>query len=159
MQSRLLSGSSQDVVALGLGCIAAYVERLSILIFGCHVYLNLKPASLLEVPVCKTKELSSPPHKCSTTKEIEQIIKSLKKTHMGTTIFLQSSPLNYICNKILFYSVFATLNKWFRANQLFLNFNKTNYLHFTTKRNVSVNFKIGFDNNLSPIAPTQYSWG
>jgi hypothetical protein len=24
---------------------------------------------------------------------------------------------------------------------------------------VSVNFKIGFDNNLSPIAPTQYSWG
>jgi len=43
--------------------------------------------------------------------------------------------------------VFATLNKWLRANQLSLNFNKTNYVHFTTKRNMSVNLKIGFNNN------------
>jgi hypothetical protein len=28
-----------------------------------------------------------------------------------------------------------------------LNFNKTNYVHFTTKRNVLVNLKIGFNNN------------
>ena len=27
--------------------------------------------------------------------------------------------------------VFTTLNKWLRANQLSLNFNKTNYVHFT----------------------------
>jgi len=33
------------------------------------------------------------------------------------------------------------------ANQLSLNFNKTNYLHFTTKRNMTVNLKIGFNNN------------
>jgi hypothetical protein len=32
--------------------------------------------------------------------------------------------------------VFTTLNKWLRANQLFLNDNKTNYVHFTTKRNM-----------------------
>ena len=44
--------------------------------------------------------------------------------------------------------VFATLNKWFRANQLSLNFSKTNYVHFTTKRNMSVNLKIGFYNDL-----------
>jgi hypothetical protein len=44
--------------------------------------------------------------------------------------------------------VFATLNKCFRANQFSLNINKTNYVHFTTKINVSVNFKIGFNNNL-----------
>jgi len=44
--------------------------------------------------------------------------------------------------------IFAALNKWFRANQLSLNFNKTNYVHFTTKRNMSVNYKIGFNNNL-----------
>ena len=43
--------------------------------------------------------------------------------------------------------VFITLNKWLRANQLSLNFNKTNYVHFTTKRNMSVNLKIGFNNN------------
>ena len=44
--------------------------------------------------------------------------------------------------------VFATLSKWFTANQLSLNFNKTNYAPFTTKRNMSVNFKIDFNNNL-----------
>jgi len=43
--------------------------------------------------------------------------------------------------------VFITLNKWLRANQLALNFNKTNYVHFTTKRNMSVNLKTGFNNN------------
>jgi hypothetical protein len=42
---------------------------------------------------------------------------------------------------------FYNLNKWLRANQLSLNFNKTNYVQFTTKRNMSVNLKIGFNNN------------
>jgi len=44
--------------------------------------------------------------------------------------------------------VFVTLNKWFRANQLSLNFNKTNNIHFTTKRNMTINIKICFKNNL-----------
>ena len=48
--------------------------------------------------------------------------------------------------------VFTTLNKWLRANKLSL---KTNYVHFTTKKNRSVNFKIGFNNNFI----TQNSWG
>ena len=43
--------------------------------------------------------------------------------------------------------VFTTLYKWLGANQLSLNFNKTNYVHFTTTRNVSVNLGIGFNNN------------
>ena len=43
--------------------------------------------------------------------------------------------------------VFTTLNKWLRANQLSLNFNKTNYVHCTVKRNMSVNLKVGFNNN------------
>jgi len=38
--------------------------------------------------------------------------------------------------------VFATLNKWFRANLLSLNFNKTNYVHSATKRNMSVNSQL-----------------
>jgi hypothetical protein len=44
--------------------------------------------------------------------------------------------------------VFGTLNKCFRANQLSLSLIKTNYLHFTAKRNMSVNLQIGFNNNL-----------
>jgi len=43
--------------------------------------------------------------------------------------------------------VFTTLNKWLGANQLSLNFKKSNYVHFTTKRNMSVNLQIGFNNN------------
>jgi len=45
--------------------------------------------------------------------------------------------------------VFTTLNKWLRANQLSLNFNKTNSVHFSTKRNMTVNLKIGFITNSS----------
>ena len=44
--------------------------------------------------------------------------------------------------------VFVTLNKWFKANQLLQNFNKTNYIHPATKRNMLFNLKIGFNNNL-----------
>jgi len=33
------------------------------------------------------------------------------------------------------------------GNQLSLNFNKTNYVHFRIKINMSVNLKIGFNNN------------
>jgi len=42
--------------------------------------------------------------------------------------------------------VFTTLNKWLRANHLSLNFNKTNYVNFTAKRNMTVNLKTGFNN-------------
>jgi hypothetical protein len=43
------------------------------------------------------------------------------------------------------YIVFTTLNKWLTANQSSLNFNKTNYTQ--SMRNVSVNLKIGVNNN------------
>jgi hypothetical protein len=35
-----------------------------------------------------------------------------------------------------------------QSNQFSLNFNKTNYIHFTNKRNMSVHLKIGSNNNL-----------
>jgi hypothetical protein len=44
-------------------------------------------------------------------------------------------------------TVFTTLNKWLGENQLSLNFHKTNYVHFTTNNNMSVNLQIGFNNN------------
>ena len=59
-------------------------------------------------------------------------------------LFAHSNAINFNNN---IHIVFVTLNKWFRANQLSLNFNKKNYVHFTTKRNVSVDLKIGFNNN------------
>ena len=60
------------------------------------------------------------------------------------TLFAHSNPTDF--NKNI-YIVFITSNQWLRANHLSLNFNKTNYVHFTTKRNMSINLKIGFNNN------------
>jgi hypothetical protein len=45
------------------------------------------------------------------------------------------------------HKIFTTLNKWLRADQLCLNFNKTNYVHFTANRNMTVNLIIEFNNN------------
>ena len=60
-------------------------------------------------------------------------------------LFAHSNLIDFNKNIHIF---FASSNKWFRANHLSLNFNKTNYIHFTTKRNMSVNFKIGFNDSL-----------
>ena len=51
-------------------------------------------------------------------------------------LFAHSHPIDF--NKNIFI-VFTTLNKWLRANQLSSKCNKTNYVHCTTKRNMSVN--------------------
>jgi len=61
------------------------------------------------------------------------------------SISFTHSDLRYFNKNISI--VFTTLNKWLGANQLCLNFNKTNYVHFTTKRNISVNLQIGFNSN------------
>jgi hypothetical protein len=58
-----------------------------------------------------------------------------------TSILFASSNL-IDCNKNI-HIVFETLNEWFKSNQLSLNFSKTNYIHFATKRNISINLKIG----------------
>jgi len=69
-------------------------------------------------------------------------------------LFAHSNPTDF--NKNI-YIVFINLNKWLRANQLSLNFKKTNYVHFTTKRNMSVNLKIGFNNNfITNISYTKF---
>jgi hypothetical protein len=43
-------------------------------------------------------------------------------------------------------SIFETLNKWFKANQLTLNFDKTHYIHFVTKKDKSAKLMIGYNN-------------
>jgi hypothetical protein len=47
----------------------------------------------------------------------------------SSILFAHSNLMDFNKN---FHIVFVTLNKSFRANQLSLNFNKTNYVHFTT---------------------------
>ena len=70
-----------------------------------------------------TKPYLSMEYKCVTTRELERIIKSLKtKSSYGydkiSTKILKisgpfiSSPLSYICNKILFWGVFPVRLKY-----------------------------------------------
>jgi hypothetical protein len=44
------------------------------------------------------------------------------------------------------HSIFETLNKLFKANQLNLNFDKTHYIHFVTKKDKSAKLMIGYNN-------------
>jgi hypothetical protein len=41
--------------------------------------------------------------------------------------------------------VFQKINKWFQANLLTLNFNKTNFIHFSTKHNETTQAHIKFE--------------
>jgi hypothetical protein len=43
-------------------------------------------------------------------------------------------------------SIFETLNNWFKANQLTLNFDKTHYIHFVTMKDKSAKLMIGYNN-------------
>jgi hypothetical protein len=40
------------------------------------------------------------------------------------------------------------LNKWFKANKLKLNFDKTNLLKFATNNKTRINLNIGYDNKI-----------
>ena len=59
-------------------------------------------------------------------------------------LFIHSNLIDFNENISI---VFTALNKWLGTNQLSLNLNNTNYVHFTTKRSMSVNLQIGFNNN------------
>jgi hypothetical protein len=41
--------------------------------------------------------------------------------------------------------VFASLSKWMKANKLTLNFDKTNFMKFSTNNKTCVNLNIGYD--------------
>jgi hypothetical protein len=42
-------------------------------------------------------------------------------------------------------NVFASLNRWIKANKLTLNFAKTNFMKFCTNNKTCVNLNMGFD--------------
>jgi len=87
----------------------------------------------------------------------------INKTSAPIIFVDDTSILNACSNSTDFnkniYMVFITFNKWLRANQLSLNFNTTNYVRFTTKRNMSDNLKIGFNNNFITNSSYINSWG
>jgi len=91
---------------------------------------------------------------------INDLSKIINKTSAPTVFADDTSILFAHSNSTDFnkniYIVFITLN---RANQLSLNFNKTNYVHFTTKKNMSINLKIGFNNNFITNSSHTNSWG
>jgi hypothetical protein len=82
---------------------------------------------------------------------INDLPKIINKTS-APIIFADDSSILFAHSNLIDFNknihiVFTTLNKWLRADQLTLNFNKTNYVYFTTKRHMTVNLKIGFNNN------------
>jgi hypothetical protein len=78
---------------------------------------------------------------------INDLPKIINKTSTPI-IFADDTSILFAHPKLIDLSknILTTLNKWLTANQLSLNFNKTNYVHFTTKRNITTNLEIGFNN-------------
>jgi len=81
-----------------------------------------------------------------------ELPKEINKTS-ATIIFVDDTSILFAqSNLIYFYSnihiVFETLNEWFIVNQLSLNFNNTNCIHFASKRNMSINLKTDLNNNI-----------
>ena len=62
-----------------------------------------------------------------------------------TSIIVTSPNLENFETKIG--KLFEHINKWFQANQLTLNYNKTNYLQFTNKNSSDYNFKLHYQGN------------
>jgi hypothetical protein len=62
------------------------------------------------------------------------------------TSLIFSNP-NYLDFKTTLNNVFSQLNKWFDDNLLLLNYDKTQYVHFTFKGTVLHEAPIGYNNN------------
>jgi hypothetical protein len=87
---------------------------------------------------------------------INDLTKIINKTS-APIIFADDTSILFAHSNLIDFNknihiVFTTLNKWLRANHLSLNFNKTNYVHFKSKRNMTANLKIGFNNNFIIIS-------
>jgi hypothetical protein len=53
--------------------------------------------------------------------------------------------------------VFASLNKWIKANKLILNLNKTNFTKVCTNNNTCINLNIGYgDNTIEEVETTKF---
>jgi hypothetical protein len=83
---------------------------------------------------------------CFFLPHINELHKEINRTSAPTFFVDDTSILDAHSNLIYFYNihiVFETFNEWFPVN-----FKKTNYIHFASKGNMSMNLKIGLNNNL-----------
>jgi hypothetical protein len=62
-----------------------------------------------------------------------------------TSILLSHFNINDFKNHI--HTTLEYLNRWFKSNRLYLNFNKKHYIHFTTKGKMSDIFTTSGNNN------------
>jgi hypothetical protein len=58
-------------------------------------------------------------------------------------VVINSNPIDFISDIM---TVFEYLNKWFRANSLSLNFDKTHFVQFTTKSGPQINLDVSYVN-------------
>jgi hypothetical protein len=90
--------------------------------------------------------------------DLPQIINSQTKPILfadDTSIIIYHPDSDYIHNS--FNDVFADLNNWFKTNKLILNFDKTNFMKFTTNNKTSINFNIGYDNKtIAEVVTTKF---
>jgi hypothetical protein len=112
----------------------------------CHRYCRTTAITVIKLQAGPNLGLS-PTRLCSGTYTFFLHINDLPKIINNTSVpiifgdvtsilFAHSNLIDFNKN---FHIDFVPLNKWFRANQLFLHFNKTNCVHFTTNRNMLVN--------------------
>jgi len=75
-------------------------------------------------------------------------------TSTGTKIILYADDTSIIVSdpilenfEIKIANIFEDINKWFKANQLTLNYNKTNYLHFSMRNKRDHEVKLIYQGN------------
>jgi hypothetical protein len=64
-----------------------------------------------------------------------------------STLFMHSNPTDFNTNN---HKVFEISNKWFKANLLSLNFEKTQLIQFINTTNMLPCEKVGYDNKTIP---------
>ena len=66
-----------------------------------------------------------------------------------TSILISHSALLDFKNEIK--TIFNNLNEWFKNNLLFLNFSKTQFVNFTTRKSNQIEININHNNKIIPI--------
>jgi len=77
---------------------------------------------------------------------------SIPSTHSNTTELNSNT-----------YTVFETVNTWFKNNYLSLNFwggggRETDFIHFKTRYSPTIDMNTGYNNKLIPCSIYQISW-
>jgi hypothetical protein len=73
---------------------------------------------------------------------------------VDTSIIIYHPESDYFQNSIN--DAFAGLNRWFKANELTLNFDKTNFIKFATNNKTCISLNIGYDNKTIEILTTKF---